>query len=159
MTFDRKTIGERDAPASGVPGVAPIAGLEQYRVKHAEFRDFAADAIDLHPVAQPDTIAPHEYQPTKKRHNEVLQGHGQPGADDPDRGGKLTRNAEDNQHNDQCGYHSQAHARKAAESFDLAAIQFWIVEQTLQPFVEQQQRAQNEEDNQRIEQQSMDKDL
>ncbi len=62
-------------------------------------------------------------------------------------------------HNHQNRGHAQAHPSNAAQGFDLPAIQLWIVEKMLQPFVEHQQRDQNEDDDQGIEQQPVGKYL
>jgi hypothetical protein len=59
VPFNRKTIREGYASARWMSGVAPNAGLQQHGMKHAEFRNFATDAVDFHPVAEADAIAAH----------------------------------------------------------------------------------------------------
>ena len=50
MPLDGEAVGKSDAAAGRMTRIAPVPRFEQYRVKHSEFDDLAADAVDLHPV-------------------------------------------------------------------------------------------------------------
>src|SRR6201999_1093036 len=150
VPFNRETVGESHASTGRMAGVAPIAGLEQHRVEHAEFGDFAADAVDFDPVAKPDSVAAHEHEPAEESDDEILEGNRQAGADYPQGGRELARHSDHYQQNDERGHHAQAHTDDAAQRLDLAPIQLWLVEQLLQPAVQHQQKDQDSDDDQRV---------
>src|ERR1700719_2454442 len=135
MLFDGKANWKGEGPAGRMAGVALIGGLQEYNVQHAEFRDLAADSVDFHPVTETNAVAPHQHKPSEESDDEVLESNRQAGADDTARRRKLTRHAHHDQQNDQDGDDAQAHARDAAQRFNLSPIQFWAVEQMLHPTV------------------------
>src|SRR5260221_7835938 len=153
MPFDGEAVGERDAAPGGVARVAPVAGLQQYRMKHSEFGHLAADAVDLDPVSQANAVSAHQHQPAEEGHDEVLQRHRQPGAHDPDHGPELAGHADENEQDDDRGDHSQTDPREAAKGFDLPAVQLEVIEQTLGPFIDEQNYQQNADHDRRVEQQ------
>src|SRR6202051_1389991 len=155
MPFDGEAVGEGHPPTRGVSGIAPIAGFHQHGMEHAEFRDFAADTVDFHPVAETNAVAAHQHQPTEERYDEVLQRDGEARAHNADHGAELSRHADDDQQNDYHGDNSQGDASDAAQSLDLPPIQLRIVEQMPQPSVEEQHCDQHDDHDQRIEQQRM----
>src|SRR5882762_368433 len=107
MPFDGEAVGEGHPPARRVSGIAPIAGLHQHGVEHAEFRDFAADAVDFHPVAEANAIATHQHQPPEKSHDEVLQRDREACAHDADHGAELSRYTDDDEQDSDYGGNSQ----------------------------------------------------
>src|SRR5260370_10674618 len=120
MLFDGEAVGEGHSPTRGVSGVAPIAGLHQHGMEHAEFGDFAADAVDFHPVAETNAVAAHQDQPAEERHDEILQRDREACAHDADHSAELSRQADDDQQYDDHGDDSQRDASDAAQVLDLA---------------------------------------
>src|SRR5260370_31135467 len=119
MLFDGGALGEGPAPASGVSGIAPVAGLQQHGMEHAELHDLAADAVDFHPVAEANAVAAHQDQPAEERDAEVLERDREARAHDADHGAELRRHAD---HDHQDHYHgdaSQADASDAPPRLDL----------------------------------------
>src|SRR5580692_11025998 len=122
MPFDREAVGECDPSARGVAGIAPIAGLQQHGMEHAEFGHFTADTVDFDPIAETNAVAAHQHQPTEERDDEVLQRDREACPHNSDHGAELSRYADDDEQNDNHGDHSQRDAGEAAQSFDLAPI-------------------------------------
>src|SRR5260370_13807135 len=83
MAFYGKTVRECDAPSGGMASVGPIAGFQQDGVKHSQLDNFAADAVDFHPVAEANAIFPHEHQPANEGYDEILECVGQARAAKP----------------------------------------------------------------------------
>src|SRR6267154_2074822 len=152
MLFDGEAVGEGDAASGGVARVAPVTGLEQYRVKHPKFGHLAADAVDLDPVSQANAVSAHQHQPAEEGHDEVLQRHRQSGAHDPDHGPELAGHADENEQDDDRGDHSQTNPREAAKGFDLPAVQLGVIEQTLCPFIDEQHYQENPHHHRSVEQ-------
>src|SRR4029077_20939517 len=71
VAFNGVTIGEGDAAACGLAGIAPIAGFEQHRVERNNFHDFPGNAVDSPPIAEADSVLAHEDDPADKTDDEI----------------------------------------------------------------------------------------
>src|SRR5580704_4788752 len=60
LAGDGEVVDEGDATAGGMALVGPVAGFEQHRAEEADLDDLAADAVDLDPVADANTVFAHE---------------------------------------------------------------------------------------------------
>ena len=69
--------------------VGPVARLEQHGVEDAHLHHLAADAVDLHPVADADAVTAHEHEPAEEGHDEVLERHGEAGTGEAEHGREL----------------------------------------------------------------------
>src|SRR5262249_10919062 len=125
VALDGVAVGEGDLPAGGVSGIRPVAGLTQYRVEHAELDHFAADAVDLHPVADAHAVRSHEHEPADEGDDEALQGHREAGGRQPDHGADLSGAADQHEEDDQDAENLQHDADHAAQGAELAAIDDW----------------------------------
>ena len=45
MSFNRKTVDERNPTARGMSCIGPVAGFEQDRLKQSDFNHFAGDTV------------------------------------------------------------------------------------------------------------------
>src|SRR5206468_10576194 len=66
-------VDESDAASCGMPGIVPIPGFEQHGTEQADFDHFAAHAIDLDPIALPNSVFSHEHEPAEEADDEILQ--------------------------------------------------------------------------------------
>src|SRR5499433_369911 len=94
VAFDGKIIGEGNSATGRMPGVSPVAGFKQYRVKHSELGYFPGYAVDFHPVSDTNPIFAHENEPSEKAHNEIFERHGETCASKSQEGSKLCRRTE-----------------------------------------------------------------
>src|ERR1019366_8146261 len=86
----------------GMALIGPVARLEHRGAENTDLGNLARDAINLHPVANPDAMLTHQYKPAKERNDEVLQDQREPGSGEAKDGGHLARSAEDDKQDDQC---------------------------------------------------------
>src|ERR1051326_8283999 len=100
MSFDGKTVGEGHAASRRVTGSRPVACLQQHRVKRAQFDDFARDAVDLDPIANANAILTHQYKPSDKADDEILERDGQSCAGQSEKRSELSGRSEDDQKNE-----------------------------------------------------------
>src|SRR2546425_7561449 len=54
VALDSETIGEGNSSPGRMPGVSPVAGFQQYGMKHSELYYFPGYAIDFNPIPQAD---------------------------------------------------------------------------------------------------------
>ncbi len=92
---DGEAVHEGDAAAGGMALVFERAGFKQRGAEQADFGDFAADAVDLDPVAHVDAILADEHEPAEKGEDEILQGDGERSGSEAKDSGRLLRRAED----------------------------------------------------------------
>src|SRR5580704_16550604 len=101
VAFDGEAVDERDFAAGGMPGVSPVAGFEQRRAEQADLHNFAADTIDLDPVADANAVASHQHEPADEADDEVFQRHREAGAGQPEHCRGLAWHAEYDEDNEQ----------------------------------------------------------
>ena len=123
MAFDCKTICEGHAASGRVSGVGPVAGFEQYGMKHSQLDDFSGHAVDLHPVTKPDSVFPHQHKPPDEAHDEIFQGNRQARAGEPEKRADLSRKPNDHQQNKENRGHLNGDAGHSAKRFQLPAVQ------------------------------------
>src|SRR5215469_1085324 len=95
MTFDGKAVGESYAPSGRMSRIGPVACFQQNRVKQTQLHDFAGDAVDLHPVAESNSVFAHQHEPAQEADDEVLERDGKAGAGESQKGTELARRPED----------------------------------------------------------------
>src|ERR1019366_5786820 len=59
---DGVTVHERHAPPRRMPGIGPVTHLEQDRLEQPHLDDFAAHALDLHPIPHAHAVASHQQE-------------------------------------------------------------------------------------------------
>ena len=97
-----------------MPGIGPVAHLQENRLEEADLDDLAADALNLHPIADAHAVAAHQEEPAEEREEEVFQRHGQTGGGQADDGRGLARRPEHDQENHQP--RGEAHGQHAQEA-------------------------------------------
>src|ERR1700685_738377 len=100
MSFNGEAVDERNFAAGGMAGVCQVAGFEDHSFQQYDLDYSAAHAIDLPPITDADSVFSHEHEPTEEGDDEVLHGHGQPGASQAEHGSGLTGHAENDKKND-----------------------------------------------------------
>src|SRR5579862_2237640 len=101
LTLDGEAVDETDAAARRMALIRPVARLEHGGSEKTDLRNLACDAIDLHPIANPDAMLTHQYKPAKERNDEVLQDKRESGSGEAEDGGHFAWGAEDNKQDDQ----------------------------------------------------------
>src|SRR5437870_1792692 len=76
VALDGETIGERNTSPGRMPRISPVAGFQQYGMKHSELDYLAGYPVNFHPIAQADSVSPHENEPANKAHDEIFESHG-----------------------------------------------------------------------------------
>ncbi len=46
-------------------------------MKQSDLNYFSGYSVDFYPVAQPDSVFPHQYKPAQEAHDKILQRHGE----------------------------------------------------------------------------------
>ena len=95
MALDRIGVYECYFAASGMAGICPVAGFEQNGSEEIDFDHLARYSIDLHPIAHPQPIFPHQYEPAEESDYEILQRHSQSGASKAENRRHLTGSTQD----------------------------------------------------------------
>jgi len=83
--------------------IRPVAGFEEGGAEESHFYDFASNAVDLYPVADPDAILTHQHEPAEEPQDEVLQDHCEAGCGEANDGRQLARGSKHNQQDKQEG--------------------------------------------------------
>src|SRR5437879_817007 len=91
-------------------------------MKHTELDDFARHAVDLHPVAQANTVFPHQHKPTDEAHNEIFESNREARAREPEKSAKLPRGTENHQKDEEHGNNLHRYASDGVKRLDLAAV-------------------------------------
>src|ERR1700693_2055721 len=73
VALDGETICERNSSPGRMPRVSPVAGFQQYGMKHSELDYFPGYPVNFHPITQADSISSHQNEPAKKAHDEIFQ--------------------------------------------------------------------------------------
>ena len=102
--------------------VGPVAGFEQHGAEEADLGDFAADAVDLDPVADADAVAAHEDEPAEEGEDEILEDDGEAGGGEADDRGHLLRCAEDDERDAEQGEELGGEGDDGFEGADAAEI-------------------------------------
>ncbi len=106
----------------GWPLAVPVAGFKERGAEEADLEDFAAYAVDLHPIADADAVFAHEDEPAEEGEDEVLKDYGEAGGGEAEDGWNLAGCAEDDEKNhDQCD-ELNAEDHDGAESVETASV-------------------------------------
>ena len=130
----------------GSPRSPRVAGLEQSGSHDADLDHFAADAVDLDPVADANAALAHEDKPTEEGENKVLQGDGEGSGGETENGGRFMRRAEEDKQNQQCTDHLYGQFENHAQGLRLPSIEYRMGHQAPYEGVAQNHADENEND-------------
>src|SRR5260370_39508632 len=116
-------------------GVGPVAGHKQNVVKQPKLDAFSGHAVDLPPVAQPNSVFPHQHEPADEAHNEIFESNCEARTSKSEKRPKLSWEPNDHHQNKEYRRHLNGDARYRAERFHLPAIQRQFSKQTFEPTV------------------------
>src|ERR1035441_4140997 len=94
-----------------------------------KFGILARDAVDLHPIANPDAMLTHQYKPAKERNDEVLQDQGESGSGEAKNGGHLAGSAEDDEQDDQHAEELYAELEDDVQGLDAAPVDLSTIDE------------------------------
>src|ERR1019366_10124301 len=127
MTLDGEAVDETDAAARRMALIRPVARLEDGGAENTDLRNLARDAIDLHPIANPDAMLTHQYKPAKERNDEVLQDQREAGSSEAEDGGHLAGGAEDDEQDDYCAEELYAELEDDVQGFHAALVELGTI--------------------------------
>src|SRR5262249_18668526 len=122
MSFDGKAVDEGDLPPRRMAWIGPISCLQDYRLQQSHFYHLAANAVDLHPIAGPNAVRTHQYEPADESDNEVLQGHSQSSSGKSQHCSQLVGRAKDHYQDQGHPYDLYCKARGDADSMPAPAV-------------------------------------
>ena len=129
--------------------VGPVAGFQQYRMKHSELDYFPGYPVNFHPITQANPISSHQNEPTHKAYDEVFQRHRKTCAGKSQESPQLARRTENHQQDQTQGNDLQPGAYYRVESVGLTAVQSDFVEKAFQPAIEENPDQQDSYDDSR----------
>src|SRR5207248_8480307 len=94
VAFDGVAIHEGNFTSGGMTGVGPVAGFEQHGSQQIYFHYFTDHAVDLNPIANANSVASHQHEPTDEGHDEIFQSDSQSCAGQAEDGRHLIRDSE-----------------------------------------------------------------
>ena len=118
-------------------------------------RNLAGDAVDLHPIPDPDAVLTHEDKPAKERDDEILQDQRQPGRGEAEDRRHLAGGAEDDKQHDQCANELYAEFEDDVQRLDAAPVKLGTLDVMTGKSVEEDHADQNEKDERERLQQQM----
>src|ERR1700730_9383932 len=123
VALDGETIGEGNASPGRMPRVSPVAGFQQYGMKHSELDYFPGYPVNFHPITYADPVSSHQNEPAKKAHDAIFQRHRKTCAGKSKESPQLARRAENHQQDQTQGNKLQPSAYHRVESASLTAVQ------------------------------------
>ena len=114
-------------------GVGPVPCFQQHRVKHSSLHYFTGDSVDLHPIAESDSVLAHQDKPSDKSNDEILQRNREAGRCKPEISRQLSRRSEYHQQRKQNGEHLQRNPRDRPQRLYLPPVQLQRAQQFFQP--------------------------
>src|SRR6266446_10004303 len=114
-----------------MPRIGPVAGFEQYGMKHSELDYFPSYPVNFHPITQADPISSHQNEPANKAHDEIFQRHRKTCAGKAQDGPQLARRTENHNQDQTQRNDLQPSAYYRVESVGLTAVQSDFAKKTL----------------------------
>src|SRR2546426_2269033 len=137
VALDGETIGERNTSPGRMPRISPVAGFQQYGMKHTELDYFPGYPVNLHPITQANPISSHQNEPTHKAYDEIFQRHRKTCAGKSQESPQLARRTENHQEDQTQRHDLQPAAYYRVESVGLTAVELYFVEQPFKPTIEE----------------------
>lgn len=101
-------------------------------MEQSDFDDFAAHAVDFHPIAVANSVLPHQHEPAEKSDDKILHRNRKPRAGEGQNRRHLAGHAENNHQNQNGAHRPSDNVRDRAQGQELLLIWFHTREHSFQ---------------------------